>query len=57
MLPSKVVSEPSVVPIWRADGTVYFEVQQPLSERLCHWAVVLLWLCVFSTAVGVVLWR
>jgi hypothetical protein len=57
MQPSKAISEPSVVPIWRADGTVYFEVQQPLSERLCDWAVVVLWIGVFGAALAVVLWR
>jgi hypothetical protein len=56
MPPSNALSEPTVVPVWRADGTVYFEVQQPLSERLCHWAVVLLWLAVLGVVLAVVVW-
>jgi hypothetical protein len=57
MAQPKVVSEPTLLPVWRADGTVYFEVETPLSERLCHWAVLLLWLSVLGVAVGVLLWR
>jgi hypothetical protein len=49
-----------VLPVWRDDGTVYLQAvyfQEPLSERLCRWGVVCLWLSSVGVALGAVLWR
>ena len=51
-----------VLPVRRDDGTVYFQDvyirdADPLSERLCGWGVVCLWLSSVGVALGVVLWR
>ena len=49
-----------VLPVWRDDGTLYLQavyLQEPLSERLCRWGVVCLWISSVGVALGAVLWR
>ena len=49
--------ETTVVPILRQDGTVHFRrAPKPLSERLCDWGLVFLWLLVPMVTIASILW-
>jgi hypothetical protein len=46
-----------MVPVLRDDGTVYFEsAPKPLDERLCEWAVSVLWVLMLAVIVGTLAW-
>ena len=42
----------TAVPMTRPDGTLYFKHIVPLSEHICHWTLVSLWVLAPATAIA-----
>jgi hypothetical protein len=54
---AKIQSETGpVIPLLRDDGTVYFEAPKPLDERLCEWALSVLWFLMLAVIVATLVW-
>lgn len=47
----------TLTPVLRDDGTVYFESgPRPIDERLCEWAVSILWVLMLAVIVVTLAW-
>ena len=47
----------TLIPLLRDDGTVYFQpASKPIDERLCEWAVSVLWILMLGVILGTLAW-
>jgi len=45
----------TAIPTTRGDGTVHFKYAVPMSEQICHWALVSLWVLAPAVALALLL--